>query len=318
MRRRRVRSWIPAAGDGSDEADRSVRMGAMSERREAAVGPEDLAGLMDGTLTADRRAEVLRALAVRPDLREELASAASAVGADTPPVSRPRERTWWRPWYGLAAAAGIAALVLVVQVRDGAGPDPGLPLLQEPAVARNAGSGAMVATFGDRWAVPLPARRGEAPAALPPGDAAFLLGAYATRWTLALERSDTAAASGEAAILEDLLRTQESAAPLRAMVADATARMAPDPEVARRLDGVRPDDGTVAAGRWAESLRLLLAAGGSPSAETWERLRSERQRILATAGIDPRLERALRAFPPTLETPEAAAALDSLYALIAR
>lgn len=138
------------------------------------LDPEVLAALLEGTLPADERDEVLERLAQSPDDYEAFVEAASVLRdleedagaapvAPPPPPAAPtpvREirpaRRWFhgpRLWLPLAA---ILAGVLVVQrvVLDDGGARAPVELLERDPLVRSSGSGSLALALGPEWDQP--------------------------------------------------------------------------------------------------------------------------------------------------------------------
>lgn len=249
------------------------------KRRDAAPGghvdPEDLAAYLDGTLAADERAAVERALAGSQEAREVLAEAARMLGyedrageADIPTGgggrarAGPRARRWFLP---VLAAAGVGALALFPFLRSTPAGDvlgDVDRLLQDVSGARPTGRDA------PPWSV-----LRSTDAAMEGGEAAFRAGALWTDALVSWRSGRNEAARNRLTEIAELLGAVPLAGPATLAVSRLAAGLgtAPggDEEAAARVDeaqsalmGALPP-ARVKLGMWAQGALLAADAGAT-------------------------------------------------------
>lgn len=196
------------------------------------IDPELLAAFLDGTLSAQEREQVLRAIASSPAAYAEFSEAAGIRGAlyeaDHAPTvatqavltlseSTSRSPAPPRRWSRLAMPAALlaAAMTMVLvsrqtSVRGGSA----LLVAQSLRVAGATGSGALTRALGAGWDEPgWGNQRGSDDARQSPGRA-FRVGVRFAQLEVAINAGDTIAVFRAKDLLQTLLRDTEGAAPL--------------------------------------------------------------------------------------------------------
>ena len=215
---------------------------------------ERIGGLLEGRLSAEARAELMRELAADPMLVERLANAARATAdseseqftTETRTATRPRFRPRLAYVLPLAAAAAVAVVLIVPRPRDViAGPE--LIALTDPLVTTG-GEGSVDRNFGPGWAYSGSGVRGNDVNR----ELAFLAGAQITDLRLALNSGDSVAARLVLPSLIRSLRTLQGASPYAVRMSAFSGKLSAN---------TPPRELLAETTTTAESLRLLMQDG---------------------------------------------------------